>query len=288
MTEFRDRAVALYDAFTHEHHDRRRLLKQMTLLAGSTAAAEALIAGLAASPAAAALTEATDPRLSITTGQATFAGQPLTTYRATLRTPRAGGGVVLVIHENRGLTPHIRDVTRRLALAGFTAIAPDFLSAQGGTPADEDAARTLIGSADYDLILAQAVALIEAEAKGGAKVGAVGFCWGGAFVNRLALAAGARLRAGVAYYGPAPSPAEAAKIQTPLLLHYAGKDARVAQTGTPWVAALKLANKPVQAFVYPGVDHAFNNDSSAERYDKAAATLAWGRTLAFLHARLDR
>ena len=265
MTEFRDRAVALYDAFTHEHHDRRRLLKQMTLLAGSTAAAEALIAGLAASPAAAALTEATDPRLSITTGQATFAGQPLTTYRATLRTPRAGGGVVLVIHENRGLTPHIRDVTRRLALAGFTAIAPDFLSAQGGTPADEDAARTLIGSADYDLILAQAVALIEAEAKGGAKVGAVGFCWGGAFVNRLALAAGARLRAGVAYYGPAPSPAEAAKIQTPLLLHYAGKDARVAQTGTPWVAALKLANKPVQAFVYPGVDHAFNNDSSAER-----------------------
>ena len=288
MTEFRDRAVALYDAFTHEHHDRRRLLKQMTLLAGSTAAAEALIAGLAASPAAAALTEATDPRLSITTGQATFAGQPLTTYRATLRTPRSGGGVVLVIHENRGLTPHIRDVTRRLALAGFTAIAPDFLSAQGGTPADEDAARTLIGSADYDLILAQAVALIEAEAKGGAKVGAVGFCWGGAFVNRLALAAGARLRAGVAYYGPAPSPAEAAKIQTPLLLHYAGKDARVAQTGTPWVAALKLANKPVQAFVYPGVDHAFNNDSSAERYDKAAATLAWGRTLAFLHARLDR
>ena len=288
MTEFRDRAVALYDAFTHEHHDRRRLLKQMTLLAGSTAAAEALIAGLAASPAAAALTEATDPRLSITTGQATFAGQPLTTYRATLRTPRSGGGVVLVIHENRGLTPHIRDVTRRLALAGFTAIAPDFLSAQGGTPADEDAARTLIGSADYDLILAQAVALIEAEAKGGAKVGAVGFCWGGAFVNRLALAAGARLRAGVAYYGPAPSPTEAARIQTPLLLHYAGKDARVAQTGTPWVAALKLANKPVQAFVYPGVDHAFNNDSSAERYDKAAATLAWGRTLAFLHARLDR
>ncbi|RSU53929.1 dienelactone hydrolase family protein [Sphingomonas sp. S-NIH.Pt15_0812] len=288
MTEFRDRAVALYDAFTHEHHDRRRLLKQMTLLAGSTAAAEALIAGLAASPAAAALTEATDPRLSITTGQATFAGQPLTTYRATLRTPRSGGGVVLVIHENRGLTPHIRDVTRRLALAGFTAIAPDFLSAQGGTPADEDAARTLIGSADYDLILAQAVALIKAEAKGGAKVGAVGFCWGGAFVNRLALAAGARLQAGVAYYGPAPSPAEAARIQTPLLLHYAGKDARVAQTGTPWVAALKLANKPVQAFVYPGVDHAFNNDSSAERYDKAAATLAWGRTLAFLHARLDR
>jgi carboxymethylenebutenolidase len=288
MTEFRDRAVALYDAFTHEHHDRRRLLKQMTLLAGSTGAAEALIAGLAASPAAAALTEATDPRLSITTGQATFAGQPLTTYRATLRTPRSGGGVVLVIHENRGLTPHIRDVTRRLALAGFTAIAPDFLSAQGGTPADEDAARTLIGSADYDLILAQAVALIEAEAKGGAKVGAVGFCWGGAFVNRLALAAGARLQAGVAYYGPAPSPAEAARIQTPLLLHYAGKDARVAQTGTPWVAALKLANKPVQAFVYPGVDHAFNNDSSAERYDKAAATLAWGRTLAFLHARLDR
>ena len=103
----------------------------------------------------------------------------------------------------------------------------------------------------------------------------------------LALAAGARLQAGVAYYGPAPSAAEAAKIQTPLLLHYAGKDVRVNTTGEPWVAALKAAGKPVEAFTYPGVDHAFNNDTSAQRYDKAAADLAWQRSIAFLHARLD-
>lgn len=287
MTQLRDQAIALYDAFTHEHHDRRRLLKQMTLLAGSAAAAEALIAGIAASPAAAALTDPGDARLSIATATATRAGKPLTTYTARAKAAKPPAGVVLVVHENRGLTAHIQDVARRLALAGFVAVAPDFLSAQGGTPADEDAARTLIGTVDYDLILAQAVALLDAEAKAGAQVGAVGFCWGGAFVDRFAIAAGARLKAGVAYYGPAPAPAEAVRVQTPLLLHYAGKDARVAQTATPWVAALKAAGKPVEAFTYPGVDHAFNNDTAADRYDKAAADLAWSRTLAFLHARLD-
>ena len=113
----------------------------------------------------------------------------------------------------------------------------------------------------------------------------VGFCWGGAFVNRMAVAGG--IDAGVAYYGPAPAAAEAVKVSAPLMLHYAEKDARVAQTGEPWVAALKTAGKSVEAFTYPGVDHAFNNDTSAARYDKAAADLAWGRTLAFLHRHLD-
>ena len=119
-------------------------------------------------------------------------------------------------------------------------------------------------------------------------MGVIGFCWGGALTNRVALAAGPVLSAAVSYYGPAPAPSEAAKLTVPLMLHYAGKDARVAQTGAPWVAALKAARKPVEAFTYPGVDHAFNNDTSAERYDKAAADLAWGRTIAFLHKHLDR
>jgi carboxymethylenebutenolidase len=285
MSDIRDRAIQLYDAFTHEHRDRRTLLRQMTLLAGSAAAAEALIAGIAASPAAAALIDPRDARLSAEKTAGTLAGAPAAAYVAMPRKSPRRLATVLVIHENRGLTPHIQDVARRVALAGFRAVPPDFLAPQGGTPADEDKARALIGTLDYDLALAQARALL-AEAKG-ARAGAVGFCWGGAFVNRLAVAAGPALAAGVAYYGPAPAPAEAAKVDAALMLHYAGKDARVNATGEPWVAALKAAGKPVEAFTYPGVDHAFNNDTSAQRYDKAAADLAWQRTTAFLHARLD-
>lgn len=291
MTDLRDRAVQIYDAFTHEHHDRRTLLRQMTLLAGSAGAAEALILSIAASPAAAAQIDPRDPRLVTDRSVGAEGGAPSIAYFAAPRQPRAKLGYVLVIHENRGLTPHIQDVARRLALAGFRVIAPDFLAPQGGTPADEDKARALIGTLDYDLALKQARAFITRAATqrtGTGKVGAVGFCWGGAFVNRLAVAAGPALAAGVAYYGPAPDPAEAVRVSAPLMLHYAGKDARVNATGEPWVAALKAAGKSVEAFTYPGVDHAFNNDTSAQRYDAQAARLAWDRTTRFLHARLDR
>ncbi len=290
MSDIRDRAIQLYDAFTHEHRDRRELLRQMTLLAGSAAAAETLIAGIAASPAAAALIDPDDARLLVGRTAGTEAGAPAIAYVVAPRKPARRLATVLVIHENRGLTPHIQDVARRLALAGFHAVAPDFLAPQGGSPADEDKARTMIGTLDYDLALGQARSLLAkaaAQRGGSGRVGAVGFCWGGAFVNRLAVAAGPALTAGVAYYGPAPAPAEAARVRAALMLHYAGKDARVNATGEPWVAALKAAGKPVEAFTYAGVDHAFNNDSSAARYDKAAADLAWQRTTTFLHARLD-
>lgn len=286
-----DRAVRIYDAFTHEHHDRRTLLRQMTALAGSAAAAEALILGIAASPAAAAITDPHDARLRIDRREGMEAGARSAAYIATPKASRKRLGTVLIIHENRGLTPHIEDVARRLALSGFHAIAPDLLAPQGGTPPDEDKARTLIGSLDYDLALKQAEAMMAhaaADRSGTGKVGAVGFCWGGAFVNRLAVAAGPALAAGVAYYGPAPDPSEAVKVRAPLMLHYAGKDARVNATGEPWVAALKAAGRPVEAFTYPGVDHAFNNDSAAARYDAAAAGQAWDRTTRFLHRYLDR
>ncbi len=287
----RDRAIGLYDAFTHEHRDRRTLLRQMTALVGSVAAAEALIGGIAASPAAAALTDPGDARLVTRKGSYGIGGgAQLAGYFAAPRNPGRAIGAVMVIHENRGLQPHIEDVARRVALAGFFAVAPDFLSAQGGTPADENAARDLIGTADMDAVLAAAVATVGRLARlshGTGKVGTVGFCWGGALVDRVALAAGPGLAAAVSYYGPAPDPAEAPKLHVPLMLHYAGKDARVAQTGVPWVAALKAAGKPVEAFDYPGVDHAFNNDTSAERYDKAVADLAWGRTIDFFHRHLD-
>ena len=292
MSDLRDRAVRLYDAFTHEHHDRRTLLRQMTALAGSAAAAEALILGIAASPAAAALIAPADPRLRTRKGSYDLGnGRGSMTGYFARPSDRAGKlGAVMVIHENRGLTPHIEDVARRMALAGFFVVAPDFLSAQGGTPTDEDAARALIGKADYDAVVGQGIATLarlKALRSTTGKAGAVGFCWGGGLVNRLAVAAGDVLTAGVPYYGPAPAPSEAAKVQAALMLQLAGKDARVNATGLPWAAALTAAGKTVEAFTYDGVDHAFNNDTSVERYDKAAADLAWGRTTAFLHRMLD-
>ncbi|SEL03875.1 carboxymethylenebutenolidase [Sphingomonas palmae] len=289
--DIRDRAVAIYDRFTHEHHDRRTLLREMTLLTGSALAAEVLIGGIAASPATAAIVAPDDKRLKTFPNARipVAGGKPIKGYIAAPRGKRPTA-TVLVFHENRGLTPHIQDVARRVALAGFFAVASDFLFDEGGTPADEDRAREMIGAANLDTIVGEAAGAVRHFAGTGTpptRVGVIGFCWGGALVNRVAIAAGDRLSAGIAYYGPAPDPAEAVKVSAPLLLHYAGKDARVAQTGEPWVAALKAAGKPVEAYTYPGVDHAFNNDTSAQRYDKAAADLAWSRTIAFLHRYLD-
>ncbi len=287
MSDLRARAIALYDAFTHEHRDRRAFMAEMVALAGSVAAAEALVAGIAASPAAAQQIAPEDTRLDTAKTSGTEAGKPATAYFAA---PKGGRALplVLVIHENRGLTPHIEDIARRVALAGFRAIAPDLLAPQGGTPTDEDKARAMIGTIDYDLALAQAKAFL-AKARGernGLRTGVVGFCWGGAFVNRLAVA-DALLTAGVSYYGPAPDPAEAPKVRAALMLQLAEKDARVNATALPWGEALRKAGKTATTHVYPGVDHAFNNDTSAMRYDAAAAKLSWDRTIAFLRHELD-
>jgi carboxymethylenebutenolidase len=281
--EIRQQAIALYDRFTHQGMERRTFMARMVALAGSVAAAEALIATIAADPAAAAIVPADDKRL--TTRTQTFAG-----YKAYVAEPRTRSlkPAVMVIHENRGLNEHTRDVARRMALAGNRAVAVDFLSLGGGTPTNEDAAREAIGKLDLGKTVGDAVAILDELAKGsrGGKVGAVGFCWGGGFVNRLAVAAGGRLDAGVVYYGPGPDPAEAPKVQAPLMIHHAGLDARIAQTLWPWVAALRAAGKKATYFNYEGVNHAFNNDTSAERYDKAAADLAWQRTLRFFKQHL--
>jgi carboxymethylenebutenolidase len=284
--ELRREAIRIYDAFTHEHCDRRRLLRDMTAIAGTAAAAELLIASIGASPAAAQQVPADDPRLQFGIIELKSGDAALRGYGAR---PVGGDKLprVMVVHENRGLTPHIQDVTRRLALEGFVAIAPDFLTPVGGTPEDEDRAREMIGKLDLAQTVELGVGALAGMRKiGNGKVGVIGFCWGGALVNRLAVAAGKGLDAGVAYYGPAPDPAEAVKVQAPMLLHYAGLDTRVAATGEPWVAALKAAGKSVEAYTYPGVDHAFNNDTSAERYNAPAATLAWQRTVGFLHKHL--
>jgi carboxymethylenebutenolidase len=279
-------AIDLYDRFTHEGMDRRDFFARMTLIAGSAAAASGLIAAIAASPAAAAIVPPDDKRL--TTRTMRF-DHPVgyKAYVAEQRT-RSLKPTVLVIHENRGLNDHIRDVARRIALEGFRAVAPDFLSLSGGTPANEDAAREAIGKLDLARSTASAVTMLGTLAKSshGGKVGAVGFCWGGGFVDRLAVAAGDKLDAGVSYYGPAPNPSEAAKVQAPLLLHHAGLDERVAQTLFPFVAALRSAGKTVTFQAYDGANHAFNNDTSAERYNKAAADLAWTRTIRFFKRHL--
>lgn len=277
-------AIELYDRFTHEGFDRRLFMSRMVAMAGSAAAAEALIGSIAASPAAAAVVPADDGRLTTRT-QDLVGG-----YKAYVAEPRTRSlkATVLVIHENRGLNDHIRDVARRLAVAGYRAVAVDFLSPSGGTPANEDAAREAIGKLRLDKSVSDAVALLDelTQSSRGGKVGAVGFCWGGGFVNRLAVAAGEKLDAGVSFYGPAPAPSEASKVQAPLAIHLAGLDDRVNGTGFPWVTALREAGKTVKFYLYDGVNHAFHNDTSAERYDKAAAHLAWKRTVAFFRQHL--
>jgi carboxymethylenebutenolidase len=287
--------IDLYDRYTHGGMKRRAFISEMIKLAGSVAAADLLIGGIAAAPVGAAQVRPDDSRLvtrSLVLG-GTDGVPRYKAYSAHLRQGPRLRPAVLVIHENRGLNGHIEDVARRIALAGYTALAPDLLTPQGGTPADEDAAREKIGKLDLGATVGQ-VARIAQRLKAGdrhlganGKVGAVGFCWGGGFVDRLAIAADGRLDAAVSYYGPAPDPAEAAKVRTPLLLHFAGLDTRVNPGGLKWADALKAAHKPVEVFVYPNVNHAFNNDTSKERYDAPAAQLAWKRTLAFLKSHLS-
>lgn len=281
----RRRAIALHDDFTHRHGDRRAFMADLTRLAGSAAAANLLLAGIAADPAAAAIVAESDPRIAAATVEWQVA--PDRRLRGYTATPAAGGShpAVMVIHENRGLQPYTRDVARRLAAAGFNALAPDLLSADGGTPESEDRARTMIAGLDLARTLKDALATIAwlgGGMRSNGKVGVVGFCWGGALADRVAVAGAAPLRAVVSFYGPAPDPADAARVKVPLLLHYAGLDTRVDAGAKPWVDALKAAHRPAQAFTYDGVDHGFHNDTATARYNETAATLAWDRTIHFL------
>ncbi|MCY7271136.1 MAG: dienelactone hydrolase family protein [Sphingomonas bacterium] len=286
----RQQAIELYDQYTHEGMDRRLFMARMTAIAGSAAAASALVATIAADPAAAAIVPPTDRRLRTSMIKLLGSGG-LPSYTAYTAEPANGAreASVIVIHENRGLNDHGRDVARRLALSGFHAVAVDFLSPLGGTPTDENQARDMIGKLDLTASTNHAVAMVDQLSRrpgGNGKVGVVGFCWGGAFVNRLAVAAGDKLDVGVSYYGVAPDPSEAARVSAPLVIQLAGLDERVNKTAFPWVTALRAAGKPVKYFLYDRVNHAFNNDTSAERYNKAASDLAWKRTIAAFRTNL--
>ena len=195
---------------------------------------------------------------------------------------------VLVIHENRGLNPHIEDIARRLALDGFMAFAPDALTPLGGYPGDEDKARAAFATLDQSKaredFLASA-AWLRARADGNGKLGVVGFCYGGGMVHVLSTLL-PDLNAGVPFYGNLPAPADAVKVKAPLLIHFADVDERINAAWPAYEAALKAAGVRHEAHRYPGTQHGFNNDTTP-RYDTAAAQLAWGRTLAFFKAQLS-
>jgi len=280
------RIIDLYDSFTHGVIDRRTFLDQLSGIGGSTTAALALLPLLQNDYAKAAIVAANDARLAIDTVAYDAGGVKITGYLARLK----GGAkrpAVIVVHENRGLNPHIQDVARRLALEGFLTLAPDMLSPLGGTPADEDKARDMIGTLNADETarrIAAAVPFLERHSESTGKVGAVGFCWGGGIINRIAVLA-PDLKAGVVYYGLQVPANEVPAIQAPLLLHYAGLDQRV-NAGIPaYEAALKANHKRYTIYVYANANHAFNNDTSS-RYDKPAAELAWSRTIAFFKENL--
>ena len=280
------RIIDLYEKFTHGALNRREFLDRLAALAGSAAAALALLPLLQSDYARAETISENDPRLVTNTVYDRASSTELAAYMARPKA-EAKCPAVIVVHENRGLNPHIKDIARRLALEGFAAYAVDLLSVVGGTPADEDKARDEIAKLDPTETaqrVASAVRVFGQAPGGNGKAGAIGFCWGGGMVNRVAVLS-PDLKAAVAYYGVQPRAADVPKIKAPLLLHYAGLDERVNAGITAFETALKANHKTYEIFVYPNVNHAFNNDTS-NRYDKAAADLAWSRTVAFLKREL--
>ena len=279
--------IDAYDEYTHLTLDRRDFMNKLRTLAGSTAAAAAIAPLIGASSARAEMVAPEDDRLE--TATITYRGAPgdITGYIAK-PVGKSDLPAVIVIHENRGLNKHIQDVTRRLALEGFLAMAPDLLSPSGGTPDDQDRAREMISELSPDITgsnLVAALGYLARHQSSNGNVGAIGFCWGGGQVNRLAVLA-PDLKAGVAYYGAQVPAEDVPRIKASLLLHYAGLDERINKGIDAYKAALEADGKDFEIFVYEGVNHAFNNDTSAARYDKKAADLAWERSVKFFKDKL--
>lgn len=264
--------------------DRRTFLKQCAGLVGGTALAYRL---LPLSGAAGEIVAQDDPRLH--TEWMEYPG-PKAGVRAYLARPKEEKKrpAVIVIHENRGLQPHIQDVTRRMALEGFVALAPDALSPLGGTPEDVDAARSRMRELDGEETtqnFVAAVKFLKTHSLSTGKVGCTGFCWGGAMTNQVAVNA-PDLAAAVPYYGRQPAAEDVPKIKAAMLCHYAGNDERINRGIPAFEAALKAAKIDYEIHVYEGAQHAFNNDSNPGRYHKEAAELAWKHTIAFFKERL--
>lgn len=275
-----------YDEYAHGEISRRSFLNRVAKFAVAGLTAEALLAALSPQFALAEQVSPDDNRVQAAwlefpspEGNGTVEGYLVKPANATGRLP-----VVMVVHENRGLNPHIQDIARRIALDGFIAFAPDALAPLGGYPGDEDAARALFAKLDQEKTRADFIAAATALKQlpeGNGKVGVVGFCYGGGIANFLATRL-PWLDAAVAFYGAHPSAEDTAKIKAPLLVQLAELDERITSGWPAYEQALKAAGVNYQAYIYPGVQHAFNNDTTP-RYDKAAATLAWQRTMAFFN-----
>lgn len=288
--DYHPEVLRLFDGYVHGAIPRREFLKsagRYAVLAGVTA--EALLASLSPRFAEAQQVKPDDARLD-----ASFVEFPSPEgygkVRAYLVRPRQAHGKlpgILVVHENRGLNPHIEDIARRVALEGYVALAPDALSPLGGYPGDEDKARALFATLDqaktHDDFLAAVDYLKHAPGVSG-RIGVVGFCYGGGIANFLATRI-PDLGAAVPFYGAQPSAEDTARIKAPLMLHYAGEDPRINAGWPAYEAALKAAGVKYQVFIYPGVQHGFNNDTTP-RYDAAAAQLAWQRTMDFFRQNL--
>ena len=277
--------INLYDEYTHSGISRKEFMKKLAILTGSTALALNAIPLLENNYAAAKGIDDKD----LFTDHITFPGVDgdITAFLAKPKGKKKLGAV-LVIHENRGLNPHTIEVTKRVAAEGFLAIGVDALSPFGGTPADEEKARELIGKLDPAKNLQNylnGLDYLRKHKDGNGKVACIGFCWGGAMANKLAVN-DPKLRAAVAYYGSQPKAEDVHKIKASLMLHYAGLDERI-NAGIPaYEEALKSNKVDYKLFMYDGVNHAFNNDTSPTRYNEAAAKLAWSRTINLFKAKL--
>jgi len=267
---------------TSNKSTRRRFLKRTTAFAGGSFILSAMHAGLFAQ-----ITKVDDPRLITETLRYAGANGPMIAYLARPKEEKKHPAVI-VIHENRGLQPHIKDVARRIALEGFVALAPDALSPLGGTPEKQEDAIPMFQKLDNDTTVKDfcaAVKYLKTNPQTTGKVGCTGFCWGGGMTNQVAVHA-PDLDAAVPYYGMQPKSEDVPKIKAPMLLHYAGNDERINKGIPDFEKALKDAKIDYQIYIYKGAEHAFNNDSNPERYNKEAADLAWGRTIAFFKEKL--
>jgi carboxymethylenebutenolidase len=285
-------AIELYNRYIHGEIDRRAFLDGAKRFAIAGLTAGAIVDALMPNYLLAQQVSKTDERIKASyitvpspQGNGSIKGYLVRPFSADTRdaTPAKLPGII-VVHENRGLNPHIEDITRRLALANFMAFAPDGLTSVGGNPGDDYQGGQLFMKVDGRKMTEDFVASalwLKARADCTGKIGATGFCYGGGIANTLAVRLGADLAAAAPFYGSVPQPADIAKIKAAILVHHGELDTRLAATWPAYDTALKAAGVPHEGYIYPGAVHGFNCDATPERYNKAAADLAWQRTIAW-------
>ena len=286
-------AILLYNDFIHGEISRRAFLTGVQRLAGGLAAAT-IVEALMPKYALGQQVQRSDERIKATyetvpspKGNGSIKGYLVRPASADTRSATAAKlPGVIVIHENRGLNPHIEDIARRFALANFMAFAPDGLTSQGGYPGDDYRGGQIFNKIDKDKMLEDMTAAalwLKSRPDCAGKIGATGFCFGGTTSNLLAVRLGPDLAAAAPFYGGPPEAADVPKIKAAILVHHGELDTRLASTWPAYDKALAAANLPHEGYIYPGAVHGFNCDATPERYDKAAADLAWQRTVGWFN-----